>query len=339
VIPINKKTKTMLKFAFVLLIIAIVIYTFRNSAGPIASQLGKTSVWVVVTISILAVLYELVEGWVTYSFAKKYNPAFTYRMGVESAFYCCFYRVATLGSGAGVAAIYYLNEKGIEISKGTGMYMMEYVLHKVTIAIFSGLFFVISWGFMREHYSEYTWMLLGGYGITFVVAVLMVLFCCSRHIHEWLLWLAGKMNKEGKFDAQIGELRHQCRVMEDATGELLERGSFVISIILKDLLKFSFWYSIPYFVLRDTGMIALPEAMAITSLSVLLAAVIPAPAGIGSTEFVFTMLFSVIVGTGAAGSATLLYRFATFVLPFVIGAFVVISRKRIEKQLNKHKHG
>jgi uncharacterized protein (TIRG00374 family) len=78
--------------------------------------------------------------------------------------------------------------------------------------------------------------------------------------------------------------------------------------------------------------------MAVTSLSVLLAAVIPAPAGIGSTEFVFAMLFSVIVGTGAAGSTSLLYRFATFVLPFVIGAFVVLSRRRIEKQLKKHKH-
>ena len=33
------------------------------------------------------------------------------------------------------------------------------------------------------------------------------------------------------------------------------------------------------------------ETMAITALSVMLAAVIPAPAGIGSTEFVFTGLF------------------------------------------------
>lgn len=56
--------------------------------------------------------------------------------------------------------------------------------------------------------------------------------------------------------------------------------------------------------------------MAITALSVMLAAVIPAPAGIGSTEFVFTGLFAGIVGTGIAGSASLLYRFATFVFHF-----------------------
>ena len=65
--------------------------------------------------------------------------------------------------------------------------------------------------------------------------------------------------------------------------------------------------------------------MAITSLSVMLAAVIPAPAGIGSTEFVFTSLFSEIVGMGLAGSASLLYRFGTFVFPFLVGAVIVVG--------------
>ena len=74
------------------------------------------------------------------------------------------------------------------------------------------------------------------------------------------------------------------------------------------------------------------ETMAITALSVMLAAVIPAPAGVGSTEFVFTGLFAGIVGTGIAGSASLLYRFATFVFPFLIGVAVVITRKIRERR-------
>ena len=56
------------------------------------------------------------------------------------------------------------------------------------------------------------------------------------------------------------------------------------------------------------------------------------PAGIGSTEFVFTGLFAGIVGTGIAGSASLLYRFATFVFPFLIGVVVVITRKIRERR-------
>ena len=101
----------------------------------------------------------------------------------------------------------------------------------------------------------------------------------------------------------------------------------VAAIILLNLIKLCFWYGMPYLLFAGAGDISLVETMAITSLSVMLAAVIPAPAGIGSTEFVFTGLFSGIVGTGVAGSASLLYRFATFVFPFLIGVFVVIGRR------------
>lgn len=324
---ISNRTKMAVRIAFVLVLIAIIVYTFRDSAGPILAELKETSLWVIFIISVLAVIYELVEGWITYSFARKYNPTFTYRMGVESAFYCSFYRVATLGSGAGVAAVYYFNEKGIEVSKGTGMYMVEYVLHKVGIAIFSAIFFLLSFGFMSRHYGEYTWMLISGYGITIVIAVILLLFGCSKRFHSLLLLLVDKLNRKGRFDEQRALLQEQCVILEDASSKLLHEKRFVLGILGKNLLKFAFWYSIPYFVLMDTGVVTLPQAMAVTSLSVMLAAVIPSPAGIGSTEFVLAMLFEILVGAGAAGSATLLYRFATFVLPFVIGAVIVIARR------------
>ena len=216
-------------------------------------------------------MYNVVEGWINYSFAKQYNPQFTYRMGVESAFYCSFYRVATLGSGAGVAAVYYFN--------------------------------------------EYFNLLIAGYVLTAVIATALLLFCCSKKFHGILLFMVDKLNRKGKFDAQAAMLREQCGILEDAAGMLLTKGKLIASIVAKNLLKFAFCYGIPF----------------------MLAAVIPSPAGIGSSEFVFTALFTVLVGTGEAGSAALLYRFATFVLPFVIGGVVVLLHKRIDRRIAKRK--
>lgn len=311
------------------------MYTFRDLAEPIFNELKRTSGWVLLLISGSAVIYELVEGWITCSFAKKYNPEFTYRMGVESAFYISFYRTATLGSGAGVAAVYYFNEKGIIPSKGTGMYLMEYVLHKISIAIFSAIFFVCNWSFMVKHYADYMWLLAGGYGITLFVAIAIVLCCCSKRFHRWVFKLAGKFNRNGRWNQKIDELNYQCNIMEDATTELLEKKKFVLAVILKNLLKFAFWYGIPYFVLIETGKINFVQTMAVTSLAIMLAAIIPSPAGIGSTEFVLTLLYAGLVGTGLAGSVSLLYRFATFVLPFIVGALIVLSRRKIDRQIRK----
>ena len=110
---IKKHAKTIGKILFVLILILIIIYTFKDSAGDILTQLKETSFLVIAGICIASVMYELVEGWISYSLAKVYHPDFKYWQGVECAFYAAFYRVATLGSGAGVAAIYYFNERGV----------------------------------------------------------------------------------------------------------------------------------------------------------------------------------------------------------------------------------
>ena len=165
---------------------------------------------------------------------------------------------------------------------------------------------------MKEHYSEYFNLLIAGYVLTAVIATALLLFCCSKKFHGILLFLVDKLNRKGKFDAQA-------------------------SIVAKNLLKFAFCYGIPFVILYREYGLTLLQSWAVTSLAFMLAAVIPSPAGIGSSEFVFTALFTVLVGTGEAGSAALLYRFATFVLPFVIGGVVVLLHKRIDRRIAKRK--
>ena len=50
-------------------------------------------------------------------------------------YFVSFYRTATLGSGAGVSALVYLNEYGVKTSEAFGMYMIEYAVHKLSIVI------------------------------------------------------------------------------------------------------------------------------------------------------------------------------------------------------------
>ena len=184
---IKKHAKTIGKILFVLILILIIIYTFKDSAGDILTQLKETSFLVIAGICIASVMYELVEGWISYSLAKVYNPDFKYWQGVECAFYAAFYRVATLGSGAGVAAIYYFNERGVPYSKGTGLYTIEYMLHKVSIALFAGIFFILNWGYMQKYYSQYDMTLLIGFGVTFEVrrTVCYLRGCGSNFIKTW----------------------------------------------------------------------------------------------------------------------------------------------------------
>jgi uncharacterized protein (TIRG00374 family) len=134
-----------------------------------------------------------------------------------------------------------------------------------------------------------------------------------------------------RLDGLVSTLHSQCDILEKASAQILKSPRIVAEIIILNQIRNCFWYAIPYVIFRETGTVTLSAAMATTSLSVMLAAVIPAPAGIGSTEFVFTSLFAAVVGADAALSASLLYRFATFVMPFAAGGIIVVARQMRRK--------
>ena len=258
----------------VLVIIGIIVYTFRDSAGPILEQLEKTTPAVIAGICAMTVVYHCVEGVITTLLAKQYNREFTLGRGITNAFLCSFYRVATLGSGAGVAAIVYLGEHGIEYSKSFGMYMLQYAFHKISIAFFSMILFTLNWNYMRVHFGEYMWLLLAGYLITLIITVVLILFSCSRQFHRMLLWVVDFFNgkTKGRFDPQAAMLHDQCQMLEDASRQLMGEKRLVAGAVGLNLIKFAFWYSIPYLIFLGQGEITLPQTMAVTSLSVMLAA-------------------------------------------------------------------
>lgn len=319
----------MLKWGFAILIVGIIVYTFRDSAGPILEQLKMTTPAVIRGICVMTALYHLMEGWITTILSRVYRQDFPYRKGVGNAFFCSFYRVATLGSGAGVAGVIYLGENGIPHSTGFGLYMLQYAFHKIGIAIFSMVFFVCNWSYMYSHFAPYMGLLMAGYLITLVITVFLILFCCSSAFHKVFFkildFIDGKC--KGKFAVPFASLRGECQMLEEASKHLMKRKAVVAEVVAINILRNCFWYGIPYLIFRGLCDVTLMQTMAVTSLSVMLAAVLPAPAGIGSTEFVFAALFSGIVGTGLAGSAALLYRFGTFVFPFLVGAVIVIARR------------
>ena len=218
---------------------------------------------------------------------------------------------------------------------------LGYALHKMSIALFSAILFVMNWEFMKSWFGDYAGLLAGGYAVTLVITIGLFLFCCSKKFHRLIFRLLDIVNRKlhGKFEMTAEEIKRQCGMLEDASRHLLKNKKTTTGVILLCLLKCCFWYGIPYLLFRGVQFqgnpaLSLSQVFAITSLSVMLAAVIPSPAGIGSTEFVFTTLFAGIVGTGMAGSASLLYRFGTFVFPFLVGTVVVLIRHFRRKKIS-----
>ena len=133
--------------------------------------------------------------------------------------------------------------------------------------------------------------------------------------------------RKGKWTDKIKDMKQYVQMLEDASKLIFREKMFVLGILFKNFLKLFFWYGIPFLILYPYHLMSFWQVITLSSLSVMLAAVIPSPAGIGALEFVMILLFTQNAGQELAICVSILYRFATFLFPFVIGGLLILTRK------------
>ena len=132
---LSDRQKTLIKWLCVLALVGLIIYVFRDMAGPIMSQLVKTSPVVVAAILGATLLYGVIESCITFILMRQVENNMTFFDANIMTYFVSFYRVSTLGSGTIVASTLFMKHCGIQPSKALGLYSIDYAIHKMTICV------------------------------------------------------------------------------------------------------------------------------------------------------------------------------------------------------------
>lgn len=337
---IKKRLKFAGKLLFVCLLLGILYYSFRDSMGDMLTELANVSPQVVLSLFLTVILYHICEGHITWLIVHKTHPEYPRWKGFCNAFYCSFYKTATLGSGSGIAGIYYLNKSGIPVPNATGMYLFQYIVHKVSMAVYSLLLFLVTYGFIHASFADYQGYILLGFAGVCVIAGVLLAVATVPWMQTACNLLANRFRtKNPSWEEKLTGAGHKLALLQAESRALLKDPLLLLRLFLCNLLKFSTWYVIPWIVFCGSTTEDLPftalQCFSLTALSQSLAGVIPTPAGIGSVEAVFVLLFRRLLPEGKAMSAVVLYRFDTMLLPCAIGAFFVLGERIISLRRKK----
>ena len=336
----KKRLKFAGKFLFVCLLLGILYYSFRDSMGDMLTELAKVSPQMIFFLFLTVILYHVCEGHITWLIVHKTHPEYTRWKGFCNAFYCSFYKTATLGSGSGIAGIYYLNKSGIPVPNATGMYLFQYIVHKVSMAVYSLLLFFVTYGFIHASFADYQGYILLGFAGVCVIAGVLLAVATVPWMQTACNLLANRFrSRHPAWGEKLTGAGHKLALLQAESRSLLKDPLLLLRLFLCNLLKFSTWYLIPWMVFRGSSTVDLPftalQCFSLTALSQSLAAVIPTPAGIGSVEAVFVLLFRRLLPEGKAMSAVVLYRFDTMLLPCAIGAFFILGERIVSRHKKK----
>lgn len=331
----KKKKKTLLKYLLLAGLLLFVGIHYRSFLADALKEIRGLSWQQIFLVILLSLGYQLLEGAIIWLLMKKYVPGYSYFKGARCAFVCSFFRFATLGSGGMAAQIVELSKDGAEYGRAGGMSMVQYLLHKVMITVYGILGFFYLLLFTDSGVKDYRSFLWLGTAMTGVIAAFLILICTSRRFAGFCFWIAKKICKDRWQDKlseahkQIDMLQEEAKSLlkgagKDSGGRIKERSHILLWIVLLDLAKLTCWYLVPAAVLQGKADAA--ELVALTAAAQMLAGVIPAPAGIGSLEFVFLLFSTKVMGESEAISAMLLLRAAINLIPFVPGMLFSVMK-------------
>lgn len=328
----NKKKHFITAILATLFLVLVLYLIFHDSLSEIKTQLFQADKRTLLILVIFGNLYILLDGWVLHYMIVKNHERCTLWQAVRLAYMVVFFNVTTFAAGTKPAQIYDLyQESQIKPGKSFGILTMEYVSHKLTIVLYAAVMLCFFHTVLFQIPGLEKNYLLAGFGISFAVLTFLTMFCINQKFAPWLLACSEHIKKESikeKIRAGLAQMEEFSKVGRVVIKDKKEW----IGLIFRNAVKMTCLYILPAIaIFAVTGKmlpLSLLECLAFSSIMQLLIGVIPSSGGMGSTELLFLMLFGSMTGKSVCGAAMILYRIATYYLPFLISIPLLFLGKR-----------
>lgn len=334
----HSKIKLAGNFMLMVIVIAILFYVMDNSLNNIIHELLSTSLFVAFLVLLCGFAYQIVEGRSIKEIAYAFNPEFTTKDGFFTSCYVAFYRVISFGTGTLLSEVLFYRKKGLHASQGIGITALHMIMYKVAVIFLSALGLIFQFSVLYESAPKMILFILLGMLITFLIIFALVILSSNLNVQIIFVSVSNKLFKSKRIRRWIDQCNLQIYSLRETVQSVTQDRSALLRIFGWNVAKLLIWYIIPYVVLmQQHPKLDLLLVMSFTSFAVILSGVLPTPAGIGPFEFVYLLLFKPLVGSVDAVSSLLLYRFASFVLPFLIGSVYVLvdKRKKFKEEIDE----
>ncbi|MCB5713413.1 lysylphosphatidylglycerol synthase transmembrane domain-containing protein [Lactonifactor longoviformis] len=319
-----KKGRKILLGTLPFLILALVLFLmFRNSFGTIWGQLRRTQPGWLGVILILGAVYQVLDAVPFCILIRRSIPGFTFWEALQVTFLGIFLNVTTFGTGIKPGQMLYLyKKKGADVGESFAVLILPYMFHKVSIMMYASIMLWLEGDFIRGRYPDNYHYLYTGYGLSFVIVVVLILVCASDKFHKLLFRPLDAWIKKESWKKKIKDWKEEISKLQKEAHSIVRSPSLWVILSIINLVKLSLWYVIPLAAVKAVGAgtigVKVPEILATSSFMQLIVGVIPVTGGMGATEVVYQLLYGVLFGEITAGSTMILYRMANYYVPFLV---------------------
>ena len=328
----DKKQRKSLWISLAMLIFLplLVFWVFHDDYREIWNNIRGVPASGLLLLLGLGVAYQLLESAAGLTLIQSQLPDFRFWQAVEVTFLGVFANVATFSAGIIPLQSWYLYRRGLTAGSGAGTMTLEYTFHKCAILLYATAMLLLQGRWLAGQNAGLARWLLPGYGICALIITGLFLLCAWEKLQHLACLGLDRLPETGKWRARKAAWRENLTALYAQSRRLLRDRERLIRVLAWNSLKLFCLYLTLFLSLRMAGASALSlwRVQLLGGLMHIIVSSLPNIAGIGPAELSFWLIFSRYMEYGQLSSALILYRTATFFVPFALSAAVFLAVQR-----------
>lgn len=316
--------------AMLVLLPLLMFWVFRGHYQEIWSNIRAVPVSALLLLLGLGLAYQLLEAAAGLTLVRSQLPDFSFCQAVEITFLGVFASVATLSAGIIPLQSWYLCRRGLTAGSGAGTMTLEYTFHKCTILLYATAMLLLQGRWLAGENAGLARWLLPGYGVCALIIIGLLLLCAWQRLQRLACLGLDRLPDTGKWGPRKAAWKSNLAALCTQSRQLLRDRERLLRVLAWNCLKLFCLYLTLFLSLRMVGVsvLSLWRVQLLGGLMHIIVSALPNVAGMGPAEFSFWLIFSHYMGDGQLSSALILYRTATFFVPFALSVVVFLAIQR-----------
>lgn len=322
-----------------ILLLSLIIFAFwfalKDDVQSVLNQISHMSfVWLLM-IGFLGILYYLIQGFILFLIARKYNENIQFKDGIKNAYIAAFFNGVTPMGGGQVAQTYAFRKAKLKYRDIASILWTDFFMYQCVMLTYVFLIILFRFTYIVDTFPEYFILVILGILVnSFVIIVLWTFLKFPKFylkVSNMVVRFLYKIRVIKDIESTQNSWRIQIGHFLNEITKLQKDKKLVLQGFILNMIRLTVFYSIPYFVALGLGIkLNLMDLMNIILMSCfiqMLNALTPLPGDTGWTESAFILIFCTLFSRVEASSIMILWRFATYYLNLLIGGITFLTIK------------
>ena len=319
------------KLIFIFFIILLLVFTIMSNSEDIQDGFEKMKLipWgTTIALFGLLVLYIIADTYILKASIDdsilKFSNTFTINMAGSF-----FSAITPLYIGSYPSRVFYLYKEGIPIDKILSGLTIKGLSYQIVLTFIAIMAF-----FTTSVVEKSGWQVAFYIGIIFNICLgtFLVLISSSKKFNSYVIRVVQKLSKRFEFfKKREAELMTSINNYYEQTRRMYYDYKYTLKVFAASFIKQIIYYAMPIVIFSGLGMPVQDiwfDIIATAAVIQIMVSVIPTPGGMGTTEYIFIILYGILYSSfatnGEIEAGMLIYRFVTHYSIIIIGLIVTL---------------